>query len=213
MYYEIMEPYLEFNPIEHAYYYNGVRHLSVTEVLRAAGLSQQYGLSPAAADRGRIIHELTAIDDREGLDMRTVPKSQRPYIRAWRDFRALSSFVPTRVEFRVDHVREGYSGTVDRVGTMPGHGQVVLDIKTLGSDSGGVADEVKYQLSAYAMALNSERAAADRVVYGRLAVALRPNGTFSVKLWPVTAFFDNEARWVTILNNVKNKSVEDTNIA
>lgn len=193
--------YLEYSDASHRYFADGVELPSVTQILDAAGLVSPFCRDAEAAWRGSEVHRLCAIDDGEGLDMRTVPASLRGYIRAWRAYRQVSGFSPILIEQRVDDFLYNYSGRLDRVGYRNGTNfTTVLDIKT--SQSGAVADYVRYQLVAYASALGRE-------TYERMAVSLKPDGTFNVKTFPVMEYHQDLAQWRRIVKQVREKKHEN----
>jgi len=191
--------FLEFSAKDHLYYMNGVRLMGVTDILRAAGVTG--GVEPAQhhLDRGTAVHALCETDDRVGLDMRKVPRDLKGYVRAWRAYRAASKFVPSAIEHIVWSPAHGYAGTMDRAGMRQGSPfPVVLDIKSM--LSGSPPDSVRYQTVAYCHAYKPGQ------VFERLAVAVRPDGTFGVKVWGPETFQADLARWLQIVADVKKNS-------
>lgn len=187
----------EFDPDLHAYYLNGKQVRSVTTILRQAELIGGFGPAYYAKQRGNRVHELCDRDDREPLDMRKVTADERNWLRAWRDFRAISEFTPTENELKVWCPKYGYAGTLDRVGKRAASKwPVVLDIKT--AYAGGPADYVKYQTVAYAFAYQPGQ------LFERMGVTLRPDRTFAIKVWGVDTFQQDLARWLQIVEETKN---------
>lgn len=198
---ETTAQYLEYSDTGHRYFADGVELPSVTQILDAAGLVSPFCRDAEAAWRGSEVHRLCAIDDRNGLDMRTVPASLCGYVRAWRKYRQDSGFSHSLIEWRVDDLKHGYSGRLDRVGFRNGATfTTILDIKT--SQNGAVADYVKYQLVAYAAALGRE-------MYERMAVSLKPDGTYNVRIFPVMEFNQDLAEWRRIVKQVREKKHEN----
>lgn len=190
--------YLEYSDREHRYFADGREMPSVTQVLDAAGLISQFCKDDEAAARGTEVHRLTAFDDVKPLDLRTVPTGLRGYLRAWRKYRRDTGFTPYLIERRVDSREHGYSGRFDRLGYTPGSLGIVLDIKT--SKTGAVPEYARLQLVAYGLAYDPTR------IFERIAVSLRPNGSYNTKPYPITAYFIDRAEWLSILENVKEKN-------
>ena len=153
----------------------------VTEVLGGCGLID-YSFIPAALrdeylDRGRLVHEATALYDIDDLDESSVPEAIAGYLAAWKSFRTERLFTPSEIEVIRYNTAYGYCGTVDRYGIMPINGkyyeQVVLDIKT-----GTYPCWVKFQLAAYAaFAQQAQR---------RVCVVLQANGRYRHYVLPQT---------------------------
>lgn len=196
-----MTAILEYSDRQHRYFADGREILSVTQILNKAGLVSQYCMDEEARWRGSEVHRLCAIDDDStGIDLRTVDKRLRGYIRAWRQYRSDSGFIPTSIEHRIDDHVNGYSGRLDRVGFRPTldplyFQDAIVDLKT--SKSGSVADYVRYQLVAYVHALRPKH------YFERIAVALKPDGTYRCKVYSQQDFQTDLARWLQILRTVK----------
>jgi len=168
-------PGLQFEPISHTYFYDGVRVPSVTSVIRP--LEGYYRMSEKSlkpyAERGTAVHaETERWDMSEDADPADCPGDLRGYLSAWVNFRTDFGFVPTHIEHRVYHPRLGYSGTIDRVGTVRGAYSVV-DIKT----SAKLGPAVGCQLAGYQHAWNAEK---EEQITGRFAVQLADDGTYRV---------------------------------
>lgn len=199
-----MEPHLEYSDKHHKYYADGREMISVTQVLNAAGLVNKFCMQEEAAWRGSEVHRLCAEDDGQGLDLRKVPKQFRGYLRAWRQYRIDSGFSPVLIEQRIDDHRNGYAGRLDRVGYR--HGQAistVLDIKT--TKTGAIADYVRFQLVAYGHALRPNH------LFERIAVALKPNGTYNVKVFGQLDFKNDLVKFLEMLRTVKEKGHANSN--
>ena len=119
------------------------RLVSVTRVIREAGLMPTGPwFDEAAMERGRIVHETTALHDLNDLDESSVDPEIMPYLEAYRLFRRDSNCKILRVEYRVE--RHGlYAGHPDRLVEINGL-RGVLDIKPGPSAWHGI------QLAAYA---------------------------------------------------------------
>lgn len=182
---------LEYSEQDHAYYADGKNFPSVTELLNRAGLISDFCKNnPQATWRGQSVHTLTAIDDRERLDLRTVPVELRGYLKSWRNYRKDTGFTPTLIEERVDHPERGYSGRLDRAGGFfSDRLQAIVDIKT-----GAVTPWTRLQLTAYAHALG--------VVCMRVAVGLKPDGTYKVQIYPIENYQIDLAEWLSIVERM-----------
>jgi hypothetical protein len=191
--------FLEYSGSEHRYFADGRELPSVTQILDAAGMVSPFCKDEEARSRGSQVHEFCAIDDVTPLDLRKVPASLRGYLKAWRRYRIDTGFMPTLIEHRVDSLAVGYSGRFDRLGTMPGQTILtLLDIKT--SKTGTIADYVRLQLAAYAMAYQ------DTTVFDRKTVSLMPNGRYNTKTYGFSSHFSDRAEWLEILRNYKEKN-------
>ena len=187
------DDFLEYDEPGHSYFVNGVQVPSVTTILSASGFGGNFAFDEAAAHRGRLVHAHTADDDFGLCDFRKVPKHIRPYLHAWRGWRAISEFRPRLIEARVDCMTRNYAGRLDRVGhrgtrIIP----TIVDIKT--NKTGAVADYVKYQLVAYAYALDPTTQCE------RIAVVLKPDGTFNCKIWPLDQYRADLQTWLGMVD-------------
>lgn len=189
------EPFIEIDVERHRTYVDGRFVPSVTQILKQAGLTSPYAIDEVAAERGRVVHTLTAQDDVKKVDYRKVPKHLRGFLDAWKSYRAISGFVPDLIEHRVYHPDPEYVGTFDRYGRRNGAVlPVMLDIKT--SQTGQVADVTRLQLVAYCLAHKTGPVE-------RMAVGLRPDGRFMVKAWGPETFQADLARWLQIVATAK----------
>lgn len=199
-----MTSFLEYSDRDHKYYADGRERLSVTQILNKAGMISEYCIDEEARWRGSEVHQLCAEEDEarqeegQDIDLRTVDARLRGYIRAWRKYRRESGFIPTLIEHRIDDHVNGYAGRLDRVGKLHLSGTAVIDLKT--SKSGSVADYVRYQLVAYAHAYKPGH------IFERIAVALRPDGQYRCKVFPMHEFQADLAKWFQILNSVKGEN-------
>lgn len=193
--------FLEFDTASHTYYNSGRRLPSVTQVLDKAGLINEFSKrDESARERGSRVHELTALDDVKRLDLRTVPKHLKNYLLAWRRFRLDTRFFPTQIEQRVDDLKHGYSGRFDRLGIMPDKKMLtILDIKT-----GAIQDYVRFQLSAYCLALDPNK------VFNRLTVSLMANRRYTTRTEPLATFYSDRAEWLSILGKVKSEEEKES---
>lgn len=191
-----MTPYLEYSEAEHRYFADGRELMSVTQILDADGRISQFCRDEEARERGTKVHELCAIDDVSPLDMRKVPAHLRGYLKAWRKYRAVTGFEPTLIEHRIDCLQYGYAGRFDRLGVLPDQTlPVMLDIKT--SKSGAIPDYARLQLVAYGHALDEKK------IFLRIAVSLRPNGTYNTKPYTFATYQQDRAEWLDTVLRIR----------
>jgi len=149
---------LTFDKESHAYYLDGRRVPSVTQVLTAAHLID-YTFLPEyvrdnALDRGTKVHAATrAYDEITGnevvplqdLDWPDLPDSVRPYLEAYISFRIATGFVPLENELRGYISGIDVAGTLDLIGKMPDGRLLLIDHK-----SGGHQPSAALQTAPYA---------------------------------------------------------------
>ena len=167
-----LESSLAFDAATHRYFLDGVAVPNVTRVLEAAGLIDYRFLGERRElylARGRAVHEATCRHDDHSLAEETLSDEILGYVEAWRAFRRDFAFVPELIEHRIWSSRYGFAGTLDRAGRIRCGGQVIVDLKT-----GSVPDWTRFQLAAYASALDHPRA------WQRRAVELHQVGTYKV---------------------------------
>lgn len=124
---------LTFREEDHTYALDGKPLLSVTTILRLAGLISFDGVNPEvlqnAMARGSRVHRATELDDLGQLDIASVLEDDIGYLMAWQRFRRETGFRPEHVERRVFSHRYGYAGTLDRIGFLKRQ-RWLLDVKT-----------------------------------------------------------------------------------
>jgi hypothetical protein len=157
---------INFNPLTHEYSIGSQKVLSVTQVMKDAGLIDFSGIPKDklhfAATRGTYVHKATELYDLGNLDPSSLDSAIVPFVEAYRSFRGKVDFKPTLIEHKVFNRARGYAGTLDRAGLLNGilNGRkVVIDIKT-----GKVSKTAGIQLAAYKYALGEEWSEADRYV-------------------------------------------------
>ena len=124
---------LVFRESDHSYHLDGRELPGITRVLRDVGIGDLDVDDPViayAAERGKAVHEATALDDRGELDEASVDPVVRPYLDAWRRFRGESGFrpIPSLIEVPLARSDLGFAGTPDRCGWL-GQIPIVLEIK------------------------------------------------------------------------------------
>lgn len=123
---------LAFDPVPHRYALDGRPIPSVTSVidfLNGYMGVPEHILAPAR-ERGQVVHEVTALYDRDDLVMDSVDPIVQPYLDAWIRFRKDTGFTPELVEQKVYSRSYWYAGTLDRTGNLHCIGQcILLDLK------------------------------------------------------------------------------------
>jgi hypothetical protein len=153
---------------------------SVTQILARDGICDfsfvEEEVRNRAMERGTSVHWLLQLEDEGALNYRQVPPGLRSYRKAYLDWKKAAGFIPQLIEYKfISHY--GYAGTVDRFGCLANGTWAVVDFKT-----GEIPDWVRYQLSAYAMRMHVVPAVARTI--RRIALALRKDGTYSVREFP-----------------------------
>jgi len=152
-------------------------------------------IPPAALERGTLVHEWTADTD-QSLEVIEMPNGLDGYCSAYREFIDTMQPVWSKIESAVEHQSLGYHGILDRLGWM--HGDMsqycVADIKT-----GKPGKKDRYQLAAYAMAVEPERYREVK----RIGIYIRPNGGWSLEEYDDTLDYQT---WIEILNEANKES-------
>lgn len=121
-----------FDEATHTYTLNGRRLPSVTQLLAPIGMD--FSMVPAdvlEAKRqlGTAVHQACELDDDDDLDEDSLPDALRPYLAAWRKFKADTGALVLDNERKLFHASLGFAGTLDRRVTMRGD-LWLLDLKT-----------------------------------------------------------------------------------
>lgn len=174
-----MEAQIQFDDASHTYtdLHDGAKVVSVTQVLNAVGIVSYDHIPQSVlahkAEIGKAAHAACHFFDEGDLNWSTVDDEAAPYVQGWLRFRAETDFEPRLIEHRgiatVNGVRYGY--TLDREGEFSGR-DTILEIKC----TAGIEMSWGPQLAAYEMARREQ----DGKPRKRIAVHLRPNGTYSL---------------------------------
>ena len=101
----------------HAYYYDGVKIPSVTQILREAGYTDTDFIPSEFADRGTFIHAITELADMQIIDYSIIPGEWVSFVHAYEEF--LADKRPSIVETEELVLRElngrVYAGRRDRL--------------------------------------------------------------------------------------------------
>ena len=142
---------IKFDEATHTYTVDGVRLVSVTQVIADAGL---YGDATAffteySRNRGTNIHKIIQWHLSKELDESTVGPVERPYFDAWLKFEAEADYVSDACEKAMASVPYRFAGTVDHVGHLNGHPSLI-DTKT-----GATMPATSLQLAGYEVLIKS----------------------------------------------------------
>ena len=184
---------LTFDAATHSYELDGQRiGRSVTEVLQHSGLIDFSGVPQYVLDharqRGAIVHQALHYYNEGDLDLKRFAADYPDhlgYLEAWQFFREARAFVPVLCEHRIASRLYDCAGTIDCLGLLEGR-PALIDFAT-----GNPADVAKHLQTAAYVGLSLDWQQHDPalaaffrdhgMVIGRYAIALRPDGTFSVE--------------------------------
>lgn len=171
---------LRFESIEHAYFYNDVRVMSVTQMLEATGWVDPTFYTRASRDRGTAVHRLAAAYDLGSLPLEDAHQ-HRGYVLAYADaMRAIRATWDT-IEEPLVHPGYPFAGTPDRVGTVLGV-RTVLDIK-----SGAREASHPVQTALYAILIagaGGPLSDLPATSWARASLYLKPSGKYSLEHHP-----------------------------
>lgn len=197
-----------FDPVKHEYRRNGVLIPSVTQVLARAGICDFSFVDEEtrihSMNRGKSVHWMLQLEDEGSLNYREVPKGLRGYRKAYLTWKRRSEFHAIWIEY--GFVSDfGYAGTMDRAGSFPAStmyskgSSAVLDFKT-----GAIPDWSRLQLCAYSLAVDPRPAIARTI--RRIALSLRPDGTYTVKEYPLCTWDLDCAEFMRALKKVEEQN-------
>ena len=180
---------LRLDPIQHRYWVGTRELVSVTQILREAGVLDTTWYTDPARDRGTAVHRAAEALDRDGVPD-DGPSNIAPYVSAYRQFLQDARPVWHGIEAPVMDRCLGYAGTIDRWGTVQGD-PVVVELKT-----GTIPSWAPLQLVAYArLALGDPGGRRQR----RLVVQLLPTGRYGVREYPLVNFGRDERVFLAAL--------------
>lgn len=181
---------LSFDPGTHTYRLDGRVVPGVTSILAPInGLAKvPRELLRVRAAFGRAVHMASELDDEGILDEDALDPALRPYLAAWRLFKAEHRPEWEMIEQPMAHVTHRYAGTPDRVGIVGGL-RGVLDIKSTFM----LYPTVGPQLAAYAQMIDPS--------LHRWGLQLKEDATYTLKPytnpqdWPMFASLLTVRRW------------------
>lgn len=156
---------IEFDPVRHIYAVQGRKVLSVTQVLRIAGVLQTGWYNEEAMHRGARVAVATALDDRDDLDPESC-EDIMGYVESWRSFLRSVKHKIIAIEERVYQPVWRFAGTLDRRMSINGK-PFIVDIKT-----GSAEPWHALQTAAYGLCFTPNAG------YERAAVYLESDGRF-----------------------------------
>ena len=180
----------------------GVVVPSVTRILRATGVSRDFGALGGVSRKlkgdielkgtlGDAVHQDAHAYDDDDLVMDSVHPDVLPYLNAWIAFRQNKRLHPLVRERRLFHPELGYCGTMD--GLFACSTKVIeVDIKT----GDPVSSAGQYRSMAYQVAYLRENPGA--VIHERWCVWLQPDLKVPYRIYPYTDWQD-EMRWRAIV--------------
>lgn len=124
---------LDFDAHNHIFKINGVIVPSITQVIKAAGLTDYSKVPPhilkASQDFGTAAHLATQLYDQGNLDETTLDPALRPYLDSWITFCKEYGFVSEIIEKPMGSELFKFAGIPDRIGKREGKAADV-EIKT-----------------------------------------------------------------------------------
>lgn len=161
-----------FNEELHEYRVGGIVSPSVSQILKANGLMENFRKSEVKLQNGSAIHRALELHDKKNLDLSSLDPRLKKCVDLWEKFKKeIGVSVVVEAEKRVAF-GVLYAGTIDRVLVLNGGKKMILDFK-----SGNPQPWASLQTAGYAMAYDPvgfkdyERCCAkihwdmDRVIY------------------------------------------------
>jgi hypothetical protein len=159
----------EFDADTHQYFVDGVQFSSVTEILRATGITPAI---PFASDMdrwyGSAIHKAVELYVKKELGWEDVDPRLMPAVEGFMDFEKLTGFKVTDSERKLYSSIGNVAGTVDLTGVFPDGKVGVVDLK-----SGAVNGAVAIQTAGYAWLLSPWETFHNRPNFKRFGLSLQ----------------------------------------
>lgn len=171
---------LVFDEASHVYRLGGHVVPSVTQLLKPIGPDFAM-ISPAVLEAKRVlgsnVHLACELDDQNDLDEETLPETVRPYLMAWRKFKADTGAVVIMNEQKLASKAQRFAGTLDRVVQVRSREIYLIDLKTASSmwPSYGV------QLCGYQLLLEENDFNGIRL--SKKGLQLRDDGTYRLQAY------------------------------
>lgn len=138
---------IEFNEQLHEYRVGGIVTPSVSQILKANGLMENFRRSETKLSNGTAIHRATELHDLGKLDERSLDPRLKKCLILWDNFKKeIGVSVIQGVELRVNF-GVMYAGTIDRVLKLRNGKRMILDLK-----SGNPQPWAALQTAGYALA-------------------------------------------------------------
>ena len=178
--------YIELDQSTHTYFVDGIESISVTQVLKLAGLVDDRWFTEFGRWRGSAVHLATKYFDEGDIDRRTLDPAVKPFVADWKKFREDTGFTPTLIEQPLYDSLYNFCGTPDRrgyfMGGDPKESNEIIDIKCY--PGGHVPWWVRLQLAAYGRLIDPRR------VFRRYAVILTGDGPV-IEEYPSTNYVED----------------------
>lgn len=159
----------------HLYTLDGINIPSLSEILKAAGISNYDGVPDSVLERkkiiGRAVHYACELSDKSTLDDSSVKPLIRPYLDAWVDFVKKEDVEFKYIEESIASRKLWFATTPDRIGRFRDK-PTDFEIKTTAT----ILPSAEIQTMAHIIAYN-ETYPKDRIT-DRLVVQLKPDGTY-----------------------------------
>lgn len=136
---------ISFNEEKHEYRVGGIITPSVSQILKAMGLMDNFRHSDTALSNGTAIHKALELHDKGTLDYTKLDTRLQKCINLWEDFKKKMGLQITGIEQRVNF-GVMFAGTIDRVAQ-----KTIIDYK-----SGNPQDWAALQTAAYAIAYDPQ---------------------------------------------------------
>lgn len=145
-------PKLEFNEALHEYRVGGILTPSVSQILKANWLMENFRHSETALNNGTAIHRALELHDLGKLDESSLDPRLKKCIELWDKFKKeIGVSVVLAAEEKV-HFGVLYAGTIDRVLSLRNGHKMILDFK-----SGNPQPWAALQTAGYALAYDLEK--------------------------------------------------------
>lgn len=142
---------IEFNEKLHEYRVGGIVTPSVSQILKANGLMDNFRRSETKLSNGTAIHRATELHDLGKLDERSLDPRLKKCLILWDNFKKeIGVSFMLGIEEKV-HFGVFYAGTIDRVIKLRNGRKMILDLK-----SGNPQPWAALQTAGYAMAYDLE---------------------------------------------------------
>lgn len=162
---------LQFQEEAHLYSVGGEGILpSITEILKAEGITSYQEGNDWAMTRGQYIHRAVELFEEGTLDEESLSGGLRNYLDSYRLWREAVNFVPQVVEVPLWHPLHKYGGTPDLIGLLNGKPHIV----ELKSGARRAGDRI--QVGGQAELARACIVGADREWYTGTVLYLRANG-------------------------------------
>lgn len=137
---------ISFNEEKHEYTVGGILTPSVSQILKANGLMDNFRHNEISLANGTAIHKALELHDKGTLDYTKLDPRLQKCIDLWQDFKSNLGIKIIGIEKRVN-LGVMYAGTIDRVGQFKSGKKIIIDFK-----SGNPQDWAALQTAGYAIA-------------------------------------------------------------